>query len=364
MSVRSIIIIFGAVAALVPFYLNFAEAPQAWKGDLDKTSAELLRLRATTVADVLIHGIYYQWQEIQGLAQFVAAGDGLDILRTRIETVKSINPQYVWIGMADPGGVVTMATDNALLGQNVSERLWFTVGLDRPFVGDVHEASLLRPASKKEGEPLRLIDLAVPVKRPDGSVRGVMAAHVNWTVVRELYRENAASTGAGAKLHLMLVSRNGTVLIGNPDLDGRPINVNSILAARQGASQTNIETWPDGKAYRVSVVPMAGFKDMPSFGWSLVAHEPVGEALSTRNGDMRLLTTSGLFGIAIFLLGLALASFVGRPLRQLARATKTMADGEFGQPVPETGGYSEVNELSASLARIQSKLASRPKLVA
>src|SRR5262249_39176116 len=121
---------------------------------------------------------------------------------------------YAWIGFADPQGRVMSATDNLLLGKQVDQRPWFQAGLKGPFLGDVHEAKLLASLLPKQatGEPLRLIDFAVPVYDAQNKLRGVLGAHAHWTWVTQIVESVITDTAARRQVEALISSPQGDIL--------------------------------------------------------------------------------------------------------------------------------------------------------
>lgn len=354
LSLRGLIIAFGALAACVPWLIsssvsnntNFANQEQAIKQDITRKGRDA----ATRLARTLDR----RWVEVQALAHLAETSTDHDIMRVRLDTTKAISQQYAWLGVANTDGVVTVATDDILVGQSVKARLWFSGGLQHPYFGDVHEAVLLqRYIAPDAKEPQRLIDFATPLRRPDGATYGVLGAHLSWNWLRDLLRD---LTPRGTDI--LLVARDGIVQLGPDELEGKPLDTPSALAARQGADATEVETWPDGKPYLVSTVPAVTYKDLPDLGWSLIIRQDAASLVSAfpqsaRPGNSALALT----GIAIFALALTLALFVSVPLRRLSAAAASLADPRRETPpMPEERAYQETATLSAALVQLQSRL--------
>ncbi len=165
-------------------------------------------------------------------------------VRQALDSARAGGGHLAWIGLARAtDGRVLAATGGLLEGMDVSRRPWFAAGLRAPFAGDVHDAVLLQAAlpGRGEGEPLRLIDFAVPLRDPSGQVTGVLGAHLDWVWIRDLIRDARVPQGA----RLVLVSEGGEVLFGP-------------LAARK----------LDHAA--CALAPVAQQADAPSFGWRIL----------------------------------------------------------------------------------------------
>ncbi|MBP6767953.1 MAG: cache domain-containing protein, partial [Reyranella sp.] len=178
-----------------------------------RQAAATLQTTAEAVSEQLSRGLLDQWYEVKRLASFAEQGDSRETMRLRLDTVVATDQQYAWVGLADPAGAVLVASGGILDGVSVAERPWFKAGLTGPYAGDVHDALLLQKLVAPNAlEPLRLIDFALPVKRADGVPVGVLGAHVRWEAVREMFR----APRAGGSIELLLLSADGTVLVGPP----------------------------------------------------------------------------------------------------------------------------------------------------
>lgn len=317
-----------------------------------RQATAILQTTAEAVSTQLSRGLLDQWNEVRRLGAY-AEQDDKSTLRLRLDTIVATDQQYAWLGLADPAGGVTVASNGVLDGVSVLERPWFKAGLTGPFAGDVHDALLLQKIiAPNAKEPLRLIDFALPVKRTDGVPVGVLGAHVRWDAVREMFRAPRAS----GSIELLLLAGDGTVLVGPPELEGKKPPLSFALAGSQGISRTGVETWPDGKAYLTSVLPAVGIGDIPSFGWSLVARQPIDVALvDTYAANERLLPIIALCGIGIIALSVVFAWWVSRPLTRLAAAADALSHGETNAPIPHERRYREVSVLSDALARLDSQ---------
>jgi HAMP domain-containing protein len=254
-----------------------------------------------------------------------------------------------------------VATGGTLEGQNVADRPWFRAGLQGPFAGDVHDAVLLqRRVAPNAQEPLRLIDLAGPVRRPDGTLLGVLGRHVSWVAVRDVIRGALRETGRD----VLLVSRSGSILVGPEGLEGQTLSPPSILAAQQGASRTSVETWPNGETYVAAVIGPVAHLNLPSFGWSLVVRQPAAAAAAPAAAITRRLAWGfGIVALVVVIGSLLLGAAVARPLRRLRDSAAALADGRLNGPVPDLRGYQEVRAIADALTRIQARLpeSARPK---
>lgn len=351
LGLRALIVGSVLVVTLMPFLVLLPMVANLSRTITQRQAVGILQTTATSVAEQLGRDLQGQWMEVTRLAAFAEKGDELEVLRRRLDTIVTTNSQYAWLGIADPSGVVLAATGGILEKVNVTERPWFKAGLAGPYAGDVHDAVLLQKLiAPNAAEPLRLIDFAVPVRQSNGVPAGVLGAHVRWEAVRELFKAPRPNS-----IEILLLARDGTVLIGPSDMENKRLPLASALAAGHGVTRTGIETWGDGRAYLTTAIPALSYPNVPSFGWSLVARQPVEVALVDTHAAMsRLLPIAGLCAAGIILAAVLIGWWLSRPLGRLAAAADALSKGTLSQPVPHERLYREAALLSDALARLDS----------
>jgi len=350
---------FALIAGVIPLTFVVPTLLGTSQSIVEKQAAEVLNTAARVAANQLSRVLYTRWNELHALSEFVRVEKSGEVLRLRMETIKATNDGYAWLGLADVSGRVSVATNNLLQGLSVAERPWFKAGLENSYAGDMHEAVLLKNVLPMQGtEPPRVIDLAIPIRGENGDAVGVLGAHLAWTWLVDLIHTTSKDSG----VDLTLVTRDGTVLVGPPALEGKRLTTQSAFAARQGTATTDIETWPDGDDYLVSVVPATVYRDLPSFGWSLIARTRSELAFAPVH-RMTASLAPALFGslVALAIAAVLLGRMLGRPISRMADAAADIAAGRCSQPVTEERRFREVAELSASLSKLQSMVQAAQK---
>jgi two-component system, cell cycle sensor histidine kinase and response regulator CckA len=190
-SIRTrIALVFGISSLLLALVLSLIVS--------QTTRRQLEREAGTELAELayqLDRGMFERYRDIQIVAssfdQFQNPSATSAQQKALLEKLQSTYPDYAWIGLTDPNGKVLVSTGGLLEGQSVARRPWFMAAKTAPFVfvGDVHEALLLAsllPPLPADAEPRRFVDVAVPIFNPDGSLRGVLGAHLSWNWAREV----------------------------------------------------------------------------------------------------------------------------------------------------------------------------------
>jgi len=347
---------FAALGLLVFGAVGLVASERASAYVTEQLSANLSQV-ATRLSMGLDIGLYERHREIQNIASLeplLRADPTPAQWRPVVERLQASFPQYAWIGVASADdGTVIASTGGVLEGASVAKRPWFGAGLRGPFVGDVHDAVLLAtllPASPTR-EPLRLLDVAAPIRR-DGHVVAVLGAHVDWAWVEERRRRVLGTLAAGREVELRVVDARGADLhVGSPGATLAGEQVAALLAAGPA-----VLTWSDGRRYLCAAARGNGYRDYAGLGWTVLARQPIDEALAPARRLQWQILAIGLAGALLFgLVGWWLAGRVTAPLRRVAqRALGLVSTGEPGQ-----AAQGEVEQLSAALGSLVDDLRSR-----
>lgn len=332
----------GFLTTLTLAALVSREATRRLEAEVGGQLAEI----AGQMARGLDIGMFERWRDIQIAAASDSLrdpGTGMAAKRAVLERLQATYPAYSIIGLIDADGRFSVTSTGALEGADVSGRDYFRGGRAGPYVGDVHPAKLLEAlmppdeaaARAASREPLRLLDVAAPVRAPDGRVLGVLAAHLDWTWARDMARIlEAGLRGHRQGAEILILSRDGTVLLGPPALQGAPLPRSVLAGGRpldpEGTSR--VGPWPDDAAYLSARASTAGHRDYPGLGWQVVVRQTADRALTSvaalRGG---ILAAGSAVALAAALLAWLLAGLIARPLLDLAVAAETLGRD---QPLP------------------------------
>jgi hypothetical protein len=286
-------LLFTVAALLLVHFLVGTQLGREHERDLTTAASQL--------ADKLDARMYERWQDIRLAAGRQALRDrsGENAEREVVEEIKARHPRYAWVGFTDEGCVVRVSTESSLNGMNVEARPWCNEARKGAFVGDVHEAVLLKSRLKDIGKIGLLLDIAAPVRSLANEITGVLAAHVmaDWLI------DVNGSMGTAPPLETMIVTSHGLVVVGPEGLMGRTLDGGMLSSIRRDGLQE--VRWPDG-AFVSSAVTTKGVVDFPGFGWMAVARLPQGHVGA---GERQLLVSLLTGGVAFSLL-LALLGYV------------------------------------------------------
>lgn len=306
---------------------------------------------AFQTTDKLDQGLYERFREVELLARRpylrdmrVTAAEK----EAQLNDAQSTYPQYSWMGITDMQGNVVAATKGMLRGVDVSKRPWWGDALRGIHLGDVHEAKLLaKKLPMVDGEPVRFIDVAFPIMSISGEPAGIIGVHMSWEWAREIERSVIEPAQARSRVDAMIISTDGTVLLGPKSYRNKPLVRPSVDAARAGNNAFVVETWDDGKDYLVGYSRSKPHRHSPGLGWTVLVRQDVQEAYApVRQLQLEVLFSGIAISIAFSLFAIGAANRIARPLRALAHDAKRIQQGEAdGLSVPPHA-YREVEELS------------------
>ncbi|QUS38400.1 diguanylate cyclase [Tardiphaga alba] len=339
-----IVVLVGALAAgaALVSYRNTSELVNTRLAAVASITAERLD-RYMAIRQQEVH-LFSKLEPLRGLWQ----GDRPS-LRKALEQLQSSYSDFAWIGFAKPDGTVVAATGGMLEGASVAQRPWFRTGLHDVIVGDVHEAALLSSllAKRADGEPHRFVDIALPVRDAEGTLLGVLGAHLDWQWAQNIIARTEA-TDEDADTTLMVMSKSGKVLVGAGMNSTRYAGerLATMLETRSGAFTEKVGEQNKLIAYVVG----RGHREYQGLNWIVTASQPTAVALSAAAESAKNIL---LIGAGIGVLGIALAFLIARRISHPIHAITLEADriGRASGPsmLPRQRGSLEVVQLTQAL---------------
>lgn len=313
-----------------------------------------LSANARFAAELLDTNLRERELDIRLLSSSVTLTEGSlsrELVRKTLDRRMAAHAEYAWIGIADLQGTVVQASGGALVGQQVSERPWFKGGLQGPYAGDVHEAVLLARILKPEpgGEPLRFVDFSAPVRSPDGTLIGVLGAHVHWNWVRDTVEAVVQRADDNDGLEVLLADRAGNVIYPLP-LVGQV----SVPVFPRGVKRSGVMEWNDGREYLTSIATVA----QPALGWQIVLRQPAEVAFGPVRALQWRLAMFGVVAALLFsLLAYRFAVRLSRPLEQLAGAVRKIErQGRVDHGELVVDSVSEIRDLGSAIVSMTDSL--------
>ena len=356
----SLAIAMAAAILLLTFVtlqlVGHTSARQA-EADIGRSLAEL----AFQTTDKLDQGMFERYREVKLMAERHEITDRevpLAVKRALFDSMQATYPYYAWIGLADRTGKVQVASRGLLENVDVSRRPWFAAAGKGQHLHDVHEAVLLAQLLPNPGkEPLRFFDIAFPYRGKNGEIEGVLAAHLSWEWAADVERSVLRPLAERKAVDTLILSRGGSVLLGPKAYAGKVLDQESVLRARQGASGSAIETWPDGRRYLVGYSPSRGHRAYPGMGWVVVVRQPLEDAYRPVDALKTKILWGGLASSLLAALAVwALARTVTRPLRTITDQADSLREGRVDEIAPVRSRLAEVQILQSALNALLAKL--------
>ncbi len=286
--------------------------------------------------------------------------------RRQLEAVQRIHPELAWIGLTDAQGQVQAATGGLLLGASVAHRDWFSHGRQGLHFGEAHEAGL-PPAPPAGRAPLRQLDIATPVRGPDGRTIGVLAAQLRLDWAAQLHRQ-LGNRLAADHVSLAVSSRQGQWLVGGPLGRAMPqagagatpaAAAAQLAAARPGQPQALRYTDTQGRRVLGVGVHGSGHGRFPGLGWQLVASADEAVVFAPARRLAAAVLALGLLaaGLTAALAWAALGRLL-EPLRQAGQAAAQLHQEQLHQgaldtiTIPAPPGRGEVARHTGALVAL------------
>ncbi|NEP10572.1 MAG: PAS domain-containing protein [Symploca sp. SIO2C1] len=313
------------------------------------------------LTEFLDGGMFERYREIQMVATLPSIRSGNTPRaqkRMLLEKLKKTYPDYAWIGLTNLQGKVIASTDGLLEGQNISAKDWFQAAKEGTYVGDVHEVKWLAKLLPNEtGEPLRFIDLATPIFDNQGKLEGVVGAHLSWEWAKKMQADLLQSQQKKEQVEGLILAKDGTVLLGPPQLQFQKLNLKSLEMADTRKPSYQVETWSNGNQYLVGLASTQGFGDYPGLGWRVLTRQPTAIAFATvRELRQDFFEWGFILSILFATLVCMVSEQMTSPLVDITAVAERIRRGDTTVKIPVKSGKNEVAKLSVSLNRLVSTL--------
>ncbi|ARB27642.1 diguanylate cyclase [Pseudomonas tolaasii] len=278
--------------------------------------------------------------------------DAPDVM-TLMELRTQSRAEYAWMGVADAEGRVRQAVNGLLVNQSVAQRPWFQAGMRGEYTGDPHEAVLLAkllPGSAN-GEPMRFIDFAAPIRNANGETIGVLGAHAHWSWVTQIVDAAVMQKDAVPEIQALIIDFDGKVLY--PE----------ILAGQQmqKSSLNPPSGWTTGNGYVTASVAVPSPSNA-SLSWYIVVRQPLDIALQPARVLLyKLLILGVLAAILITVVAYYLSLTLSKPIERLARSAKQVQEQKPGAVFAQEHSVLEIAQLGQSISRMTQSLLTKER---
>jgi len=323
--------------------------------NLKERNGRVLSELAYHMAETLDSGLYERFNGLLLLSQFSDFPGYLQnphLLRNYFNQQQKLFPEYAWIGFVRPDGTVFAGSGGLLERKNILDRPWVTAGMKAPFAGDVHEAMLFSALLPRpqDGEPLRLVDLSLPVYGPDNRLLGVLGAHLSWEWAKDLRKNLQSHNQQGSQLEILVLNKEGKVLLGNSGDSANGMDLSRLESYRQavGFMEGSLsEQWLDGKQYITGYARSNGRQNFKGLGWIVLVRQS--DAVVQAEGLEIRLKALGLGGFIGLVSGFFCWTIIRRglsPLEQLSNAVHQMNRDQTSMPLVSLPGSDCFSELT------------------
>jgi PAS domain S-box-containing protein len=259
--------------------------------------------------------------------------------RKLIDATYRSYPDYSWLALVAPDGMVRIGNKGLLEGQSVAARPWFAPSLKAPYIGDVHDAVLLGKilGPDAEGQAPRFVDFAFPIRDAGGELIGVLGAHLNWSWARGALAPFEVADDKGVVRDALILDKDGIVLHGPLALLGRSLGI--VLPREEVVKGVGA----DGHIY--AAARSRGHGDFSGLGWTVVIRSPASRVYALTDTVRVGVMWAGIPAVVVFLLMTILVS------RRIAAPVERLIQAVVGnEDIPAITTYREVAELSRAFA--------------
>jgi class 3 adenylate cyclase len=243
-----------------------------------------------------------------------------DQARQRLKQIMELNPRFLQMSLWDRNGNIAFML-NQLLRSEPSNRVMTAFCLEgKNFASDPYQSSVYDKY---------IMDLGVPIRSPEGEIRGVVAMRFN---IEEGLSNLVRSTHFGETGYAVLVSGDGRIMAHpNPKRIHDDIsNYAAVQMALKGEQGLIISTNNAGATRLFFYRPMRGPATVNP-GWLVLLTEmsrTEAEAplLALRQ---RFLLGMGALAIACLLIAQQLSLYIKRPLRELVEMVEKIEQGDL-----------------------------------
>jgi PAS domain S-box-containing protein len=358
-SIRARIGLAFAGVTLTLSLLMASAVGQIVRKQLEHRTGEHLRSLAQQMAVQLDITMYERFLQIELLATgsiLQEPGTSVDEKREILNDLVDTYPIFSWVGLTDSSGQVVAASDSIIEGTDISQRPVFVSGRQGTFVGDVHEAVLLAPYFLNPGgEPVHFVDISTPIYSRDGTLIGVLAAHLSWIWADQVREMLLSTVEASAQIDLIILRADGVVLLGPAEFI--PLQ-STIDLAGLGADPASgpgyvAAAWENGHNFFTGYDQRQGYETYPGLRWIVLARQDRATALAeAQQIQQRIFGLGAVFGLIFAAISWIIAARTVKPLIQIAAAAQRIRSGDRTSTLPVLKGRDEITLLSASLSNL------------
>lgn len=272
-------------------------------------------------------------------------------MREVLDKFVSMHPDFAYLAVIDAEtGTVLAANRGIFEGGSAKGRPVYEEGKKGLYLGDVHDAVRLAELLPKPagGDPLRFLDVAVPIADKEGKIYRVLGAHISFQWAASVRKAVLAPLRDSRGIELFLVDTAGNVVLSPDDRVRVGTPLKSLHAGALDAAM-EARTWSDGKSYLSFAAPVVPRGSFPGFGWQVVARQPAAIALhATTTLRNSFFAGALLLGGTAAIVAWLIAGRITRPVTALAESASRMSVNPIGI-APIKSGIGEVTQMQNAI---------------
>ncbi len=354
-------LIVGGGAALLIVLVTWSTGLMA-RRQIERQLGPAFETLALQVSDKLDRSLQDRQRQLQFLATLEAfRGDrGDDAERRRIlSSALDAAPDVAWVGFIAPNGEVTLGTQGLFEKESVEATAWFRNANENPFVSEPHELPDLGRSivdGGEEGSP-RFLTVAVPVRSPAGRFAGVLAAHVRWTLAREIRLSVVPEAARREHIGVTIYGANADVLLDSAASGwSAPPPMPAVPEGRRLRGSL-VESTPEGAHYVLGYARNREHRGFRGFAWLVAVRQPADDAFLPVRQLQRSVFGVGFVFAALFAIGSWLAAGrLSRRMASIAAAAHRIREGDVLTVMPQPHDESEMAHMSSALGEMVEEL--------
>jgi len=239
--------------------------------------------------------------------------EAMEAIRTRLVSQAAQSLYYEELLVLNPQGVVVLSTDKTMEGQILSDRTFFQLGQQIPYVD---------PPSFSSTQNKTLMYAAYPIANVERVMVGVLVGTARFTPLNDILNER---TGLGQTGVTYLVGMDRVLLAGlKPEEHGRKIQSEGVLAAFGGET---ISSRPYNDYMGVPV--LGSYRWIPDIQAVLLAEQAQIESLLPTYANLAVNTSVAVSSVLVALfIALLVTRNIAAPVSELAETASLIAAGE------------------------------------
>lgn len=256
-----------------------------------------------------------------------------------------------WIGIVDLSGKVTVTTEPARPGTDVSGEPWFRPGLASPTVTERRN-----PVTPETRDEPRTLDIAAPIKDDQGRVTGVLVAQT--PIAFDPFKSPLPPTAAREQIAIMVYSPQRGLQVNTPGIpDAASLRAPHTRSLVRGFERARL----GGVEYVTGFARSLGNEDFPGFAWTIAIRQPSAAAFAPA-AELRAQLLQ--FGLALAVLASIPAAIAGariaRRLHSMRAAAEEIRAGNIAAAMPGAHGENELDRACESVFDLVEELRRRP----